>query len=74
MGTPTNRYLAGQYLGHSMQFGFYYRYTCPCGKVFTSRAPELSEPTLCHKCYSGLRKGERVRAWRRPRKRKTANE
>jgi Zn finger protein HypA/HybF involved in hydrogenase expression len=44
----------GTYLHHTMLRGFVYKYTCPnCDRKFTSAAPELTEPSLCHNCYSG---------------------
>ena len=44
----------GEYQGHRADTGFYYQYTCPrCNRKFLEHAPELSDPTLCHRCYSG---------------------
>ena len=50
--------MTGTYLGFDSNLGvFKYRYTCPkCGKTFESSAPELSDPALCHQCYTGARR------------------
>ncbi len=48
----------GRMVRHCERHGFIYEYNCPrCKKPFRSRAYELSEPTLCHLCYVGGRRG-----------------
>ena len=60
----------------SVQDGiFLYEYTCPqCQRLFRESSPEVSVPSLCHRCYTGLpdcRESDKERKWRQenPRKR-----
>lgn len=44
----------GVYVCHSIRSGFLYAYACPeCGRRHVSTAPELTAPTLCHRCFTG---------------------
>ncbi len=61
----------GRYTGEYSQerAGFVYDYDCPCcGSKFTSTAPTLSEPTICHLCYAGKNESYRRRDVKRRRK------
>lgn len=46
--------MKGEYICHSVNYGFVYRYVCSgCGAHFRETAPELSAPALCAQCYTG---------------------
>ena len=53
----------GEYVGHSENLGFRYRYTCEdCGKRFLSSAPEANAPVQCHACHHGITQARKSRA------------
>jgi len=51
----------GEYLGHTLLYGFRYRYQCvECDRKFKTNAPEATAPVLCEFCYHGGESGDRV--------------
>ena len=53
--------MKGRYLGHNGDSGgFRYEYRCKeCGRTFVTTNDDESDPVLCHKCFTGERRGFR---------------
>lgn len=64
-----NEVVKGELVHHSIYGDFVYRYGCTlCGRIHRSTSPELTVPTLCHYCYTGITPKTRHRTNQGPKK------
>lgn len=51
--------MRGECIGFTWKGNFRYKYVCVrCGKKFFETTPDLSEPVLCHWCYTGKNRAD----------------